>query len=162
MGNKLIRAATKHDRSDILSLAGSIGLFEPEEMDSVEELFSSWVAGNLGEQARWIVMEEDASIIGTAYFAPEPFADGTWNVYFIGVHPDSQRSGVGAALIHSIEETLTQERVRIVIVETSSLPHLEKARNFYLKIGYEQEARIREFYKAGEDKITFRKALIAL
>ena len=47
----------------------------------------------------------------------------------------------------------------MVIVETSSLLHLDKARNFYLKQGYDQEARIREFYKAGDDKITFRKAL---
>ncbi len=32
-------------------------------------------------------------------------------------------------------------------------------RSFYRKIGNEEEARIREFYSAGVDKIVFRKAL---
>ena len=32
-------------------------------------------------------------------------------------------------------------------------------RAFYRKNGYEEEARIREFYNPGEDKIIFRKAL---
>ncbi|MEM9508310.1 MAG: GNAT family N-acetyltransferase, partial [Cyanobacteria bacterium P01_E01_bin.35] len=33
---------------------------------------------------------------------------------------------------------------------------------FYRKCGYEQEAQIREFYQAGEDKIIFRKSLTDL
>ena len=47
------------------------------------------------------------------------------------------------------------------LVETSGLPEFERARAFYRKCGYEEEARIREFYNAGEDKIVFRKALRA-
>jgi hypothetical protein len=35
----------------------------------------------------------------------------------------------------------------------------EYVRSFYRKSGYGEEARIREFYKAGDDKIIFRKAL---
>lgn len=61
-----------------------------------------------------------------------------------------------------IEQTLTNQGERVLIAETSSLPELEKARNFYLRQGYDQEACIREFYKAGDDKITFRKALTTL
>jgi hypothetical protein len=34
-----------------------------------------------------------------------------------------------------------------------------RTRAFYLREGYAQEARIREFYAVGEDKIVFRKAL---
>lgn len=47
-------------------------------------------------------------------------------------------------------------------VETSGLESFEYVRGFYRKSGYDEEARIREFYKAGEDKIVFRKALTAL
>ncbi len=155
----MIRAALKEDQNKILSLAGVIGLFESEEIQSVEDLFKGWAQGQLGESPKWIVFQEGEAIIGTAYYAPEQFADGTWNVYFIGVHLDYQRSEVGSKMMRYIEETLAHDDVRVLLVETSSLPNLMKARNFYNKLGYDQEARIREFYKAGEDKIIFRKAI---
>jgi ribosomal protein S18 acetylase RimI-like enzyme len=46
-----------------------------------------------------------------------------------------------------------------LIVDTSSLPEFESTRNFYRKNGYTEEARIREFWKAGDDKIIYRKSL---
>ena len=42
---------------------------------------------------------------------------------------------------------------------TSGLPSFERTRGFYRLCGYDEEARIRDFYQAGEDKIVFRKAL---
>jgi ribosomal protein S18 acetylase RimI-like enzyme len=47
------------------------------------------------------------------------------------------------------------------LVETSGLPKYDRARAFYTKCGYEEEARIRDFYTTGDDKIVFRKALNA-
>ncbi|MGG6268636.1 hypothetical protein ACQ4M3_37730 [Leptolyngbya sp. AN03gr2] len=45
------------------------------------------------------------------------------------------------------------------LVETSGTDDFEYVRAFYRKNGYDEEARIREFYCAGADKIIFRKAL---
>ena len=50
---------------------------------------------------------------------------------------------------------------RLLPVETSGGEEFEYVRAFYRKSGYDEEARIREFYKAGDDKIVFRKALVA-
>ena len=61
--------------------------------------------------------------------------------------------------ISHIEQMLTQRGERVLLVETSGLEDFEYVRAFYRKSGYEEEARIREFYKAGDDKIIFRKAL---
>ncbi|CAN0589115.1 unnamed protein product [Ectocarpus sp. 12 AP-2014] len=49
--------------------------------------------------------------------------------------------------------------VRVLLVETSGNAGFARTRAFYAQAGYEEEARIREFYAAGEDKIIFRKAL---
>lgn len=38
-------------------------------------------------------------------------------------------------------------------------PEFEYVRGFYRQHGYEEEARIRDFYAEGADKIIFRKAL---
>jgi len=38
-------------------------------------------------------------------------------------------------------------------IETSSLPHYELTRRFYLKHGYEQAAVLRDFYSDGDDMV---------
>jgi len=86
---------------------------------------------------------------------------GTWNLYLIAVHPLHQGKGCGGALVATLEAMLAARGERVLLVETSSLPEFERTRAFYVKHGYDEEARIREFYKAGEDKIVFRKALTA-
>ena len=105
----------------------------------------------------WIV-DDDNGIKGAAYYAPEAFAEGVWNLYFIGVHPTQQGKGRGSALLQHVEQTLKKQGDRILLIETSSLSSFEKTRSFYHKNKYEEEARIRDFYKAGDDKVIFRKA----
>jgi len=48
-----------------------------------------------------------------------------------------------------------------VLVETSGSSDFERTRAFYAKCGYEAEARIRDYYAAGEAMVMFRKALNA-
>jgi ribosomal protein S18 acetylase RimI-like enzyme len=54
---------------------------------------------------------------------------------------------------------LVERGERLLLVETSGVESFEYVRAFYRKSGYQEEARIREFYAAGIDKIVFRKAL---
>jgi ribosomal protein S18 acetylase RimI-like enzyme len=58
-----------------------------------------------------------------------------------------------------VEQNLVARGGRMLLVETSGLSGFENTRAFYKKLGYDEEARIREFYQAGEDKIVFRKVL---
>jgi hypothetical protein len=48
---------------------------------------------------------------------------------------------------------------RMLIVETSGSPDFERTRKFYIQCGYEEEARIRDFYATDDDKVVFRKVL---
>lgn len=70
-----------------------------------------------------------------------------------------QGRGVGEAIMCYVEAALLVNGGRILLVETSGLPEFEGTRRFYSGIGYDEEARIRDFYQAGEDKVVFRKAL---
>jgi ribosomal protein S18 acetylase RimI-like enzyme len=58
-----------------------------------------------------------------------------------------------------IECVLRERGERLLLVETSSLPQYEGARRLYCGCGFVQEARIRDFYQANEDKIVFWKRL---
>ena len=121
-------------------------------------MMSEYFSGNAGEGHQWIV-DDDGGIQGAAYSAPETLAGGTWNLYFIGVHPNEQGKGRGKALIAHVEQTLMAGSQRLLIVETSGLGSFELTRAFYRKNGYTEEARIRDFYAAGDDKVIFTKHL---
>jgi ribosomal protein S18 acetylase RimI-like enzyme len=153
-----IRLAKPDDTDSIMNLADAIGLFEGEELEVLGDMLSGYFKGSLGENHSWIVCD-DGGVVGVGYFAPEQYAYGVYNLYFIAVHPKHQGKGNGTAMLNYVEKTLTEQGERLLLVETSSLPNFEMTRKFYHKQGYEEEARIREFYKPGDDKIIFRKAL---
>ena len=48
---------------------------------------------------------------------------------------------------------------RVLLVETMGTPAFERTRAFYRANGYAEEARIREFYEPGGDKVVFWKRL---
>ncbi len=154
----MIRPATTNDKKALVAIANAIGLFTPQELEELGGMLAEYFDDNLGSDHFWITYD-DIDPVGVAYYAPEQYADGTWNLYFIAVHPDHQGKGYGTKLLRYVEQTLKARGERILLVETSGLPNFERTRAFYRKHGYDEEARIREFYKAGDDKIIFRKAL---
>lgn len=131
------------------------GLFPAEMLD---EMTAGHFDGGSPSEI-WLTVDEDGPV-AVAYCASERMTHGTWNLLLIAVHPARQGQGVGAKLTRHIETTLAASGERVLLVETSGLPEFERTRAFYRRLGYAEEARIREFYRAGEDKIIFRKALI--
>ncbi|MEO1623439.1 MAG: GNAT family N-acetyltransferase [Cyanobacteria bacterium J06632_3] len=156
----MIRQATPDDASALNAIAKAIGLFQPHELEEMDGMIAEYFNGNLGDSHTWIV-SGDTPTMGAAYYAPEAFCDdgGTWNLYFIGVDPTAQGQGIGSALLTYIEQRLTQCGARLLLVETSGVESFEQTRKFYRKSGFAEEARIRDFYKPGDDKIIFRKVL---
>lgn len=169
----MIRLATPDDQTALLAVAEATGLFTPEELAGFggmigEHLASGDASGNAGGDASgdagggdniWLV-DEAEDIVAAAYYAPEQFAgEGVWNLYFIGVRPSEQGKGRGSALIHYVEKDLKARGARLLLVETSGKDSFEPTRTFYCKNGYSEEARIRDYYTAGDDKIVFRKLL---
>lgn len=156
----MIRPTAPEDTAAILDLAVSSGLFPPDATAEVAGVLAGCLDGGMGPDHCWVT-DDDGGPVGVAYYAPERMTDGTWNLYMIAVRPDRQRQGRGAALVRHVEQALAARGARILLVETSGLASFERTRAFYRKCGYGEEARIRDFYKAGDDKVVFRKALPA-
>lgn len=154
----MIRPTTPDDTAAILALAVASGLFPPDATGEVAGVLADCLAGANGPDHVWLT-DDDGGPVGVAYFAPERLTDGTWNLYMLAVHPDRQRQGRGAALVRHVERLLAGCGGRLLLIETSGLGRFERTRAFYRALGYDEEARIRDFYAAGDDKVVFRKAL---
>ena len=149
-----IRPVTSEDLPALKAVIDANDLFPSDMLD---EMISDYLH-NEDSNDYWFTYD-DGQPVAIAYCAPEKMTQGTWNLYLIAIHPDRQRSGLGASMLHHIEQKLAKLGERMLLVETSGLQSFEGTREFYRKCGYSQEARIREFYQAGEDKIVFRKLL---
>jgi ribosomal protein S18 acetylase RimI-like enzyme len=155
----MIRLTTPDDTTALIALAEATGLFDPDQTEDLAQMLDQHFSGETENYDLWFTDDENG-LVGVAYVAPERMTEGTWNLYLIAVHPDRQRQGRGKALLEYVEQMLAERGERVLLVETSGLENFEYVRAFYRKSGYDEEARIREFYKAGDDKIVFRKALI--
>ena len=154
----MIKATTPDDTNKLLALAEATGLFESAQIEELDQMLSQHFNNGTDSEGLWFTDYENEPV-GVAYVAPERMTEGTWNLYLIAIHPDYQRQGRGAALLSHVEQMLDKRGERVLLVETSGLEDFEYVRTFYRKSGYDEEARIREFYRAGDDKIIFRKAL---
>jgi len=64
---------------------------------------------------------------------------------------------VGRALLTASEDAVRGMGRRIIIAETSGTAEYESAREFYVRIGYVNEASIKDFDKPGHDLKIFTK-----
>lgn len=156
-GRPSIRLATPDDQSAILAIAVATGLFPEADIGGLEQSMAEYFATRATGHS-WLVLDVRGEVAGAAYVAPEPFSDGTANLYFIAVAPERQGNGSGGALLGEVEACVC-DWARILLIETSGLDGYKKTRAFYSKHGYTEEARIRDFYADGEDKVVFWKRL---
>jgi ribosomal protein S18 acetylase RimI-like enzyme len=149
-----VRAARPGDTAGLKVLSDAVGLFPSAMLDG---MMAGYLAGDFSD-GFWLV-SDDGGPVGVAYCGPERMTQGTWNLYLVAVHPARQGQGRGTALLRHVEQALAARGERLLLVETSGLPDFARTRAFYRKCGYAEEARIGDFYQAGEDKVVFRKAL---
>lgn len=126
--------------------------------DMLEDMVSGFF-DETGPEALWLTCEDEGAAIGFCYSVPEQMTDGTWNMLAVAVLPSRQGQRIGGAIVRALEEMLREKGNRILIVDTSGVEEFAQTREFYRKNGYAEEARIRDFWALGDDKVTFWKAL---
>ena len=148
----MIRPTRETDFDALIALATASGLFEPDQTEILASMLRSPEENDV-----WFTDEDAGVPVGVAYMAPEKMTHGTWNLYWIAVAPDYQRQGRGKAILDHVQNWLAEKGHRILLVETAGVDDFDYVRKFYSDNGFETEARIRDFYDAGVDKVVFRK-----
>ena len=122
------------------------------------EMFGGMVAPALaGESADvWRVVIHEGKPVGFAMAQLEPMTDRTWNLRAIAVRPELHGSGAGSALLIAMEAAMP---ARLIVIDTTQLPEQDRARRFYAARGYAHAYTIPDFFRVGEDKVSYVKSL---
>lgn len=154
----MIIAATEPDGSQICNIAARAGVFSPEEVECVAELWEEYLTQGPDLCGyNFIVYRDGDRALGFACYGPRDLTEGVFDLYWVAVDPEARCQGVGRALLTASENAACAMGGRMLIAETSGTPHYEPTRKFYFGVGYENEATIKDFYSIGDDLVIFIK-----
>jgi ribosomal protein S18 acetylase RimI-like enzyme len=153
-----IRSMTAEDVPAVTRLLARIKEFSLEDQALALELVEAYLRDpQQGEYACIVAVGGNDVPAGYACYGPTPLTDATYDLYWIAVDPAFAGQGIGTCLLQRIEDLVLAANGRLVVIETSSSPEYVATRQFYLKNGYSLAEAIRDFYRDGEDRVTYVK-----
>jgi len=147
------------DPERIHKLVEITGFFNPEEIDVAEELVRERLAKGEPSGYYFVMSEHYGRLVGYTCYGPIAGSANSFDLYWIAVHPDFQRLGMGRRLVKETERLIHKAGGRRIYVETSQRAQYASTRIFYENCGYRLEATLKDFYAPGDGKAIYCKKL---
>ena len=146
------------DRRYLVSMIEKSANLTGEEKDCAIELLDIYLADPFQEEYIFLAATDGADRpIGFTCYGEATLADRVYDLYWILVDPDHRGRGVGAGLLAATMEILKGLGARLVVAETSGGEAYYPARALYMKSGFMEEARVKGYYRPGDDLVLFVK-----
>ncbi len=153
-----IRKLLVQDKPAIVEIVKQTGVFSDEEVQVAIELMDEFLHKPDQRDYDIYVAEGDGGeLLGYYCVGPTPLTRGTFDLYWIAVNPRLHNRGIGGLLNRHCEDLVRSQGGRLIVAETSSMPHYDGTRRFYLRQGYQEVARIHNYYKVGDDLVVYGK-----
>ncbi len=167
----MIRRMQARDKGPVLGLIRATGFFTSAEVEVAEELIDIYLGkpdqkdydvvvvegGGEGEGRSESEGGGGGEPVGYMTWGPTPLAEGAYDLYWMAVAPSEQGKGRGKELVRWLEAEVGRRNGRVIIIETSSQPKYHGTRRFYIDLGYQEVARVPDFYRAGDDRVIYAK-----
>jgi ribosomal protein S18 acetylase RimI-like enzyme len=147
------------DLERVAELLGATQFFSSDEIAVGVELVAERLEKGQASGYEFLLAEQERQLVGYTCFGPIPCTRGSYDLYWIAVHPEWQGRGIGAQLLAQSEQRIVPLGGRRIYIETSARPQYSPTRAFYERCGYRQEALLADFYAPGDDKVIYGKAL---
>lgn len=147
------------DRQAVREIVRSTGFFNPAEIEVADELVRERLQAGPTSGYYFLFLEHQGQLIGYGCYGPIAATAGSFDLYWIAVHRQWQGRGFGRAILQECERRIQQAGGQRIYIETSGRPQYEPTRQFYQRCGYQCEARLKDFYAPGDDKLIYVKLL---
>jgi ribosomal protein S18 acetylase RimI-like enzyme len=151
-----VEASKSEDRNAIGDIARRSSVFSQEEEETVFELFDVHLK-SADSGYEWLSARVGDRLVGFACYGPTPLAQGAYDLYWICADPDWKVRGIGRRLFSAMETEIRRQNGRLLMIWTSGAKEYLPAMKFYERMGCELSARIRDYYRPGEDMVVFVK-----
>jgi GNAT superfamily N-acetyltransferase len=147
------------DPQAVREIVVSSGFFRDDEVEIAVELVDERLKRGEASGYFFLFADVDGQTVGYTCFGPIGCTLFSYDMYWIAVREDYRNHGLGKELVRRSEQIIARMGGRRVYVETSSQEKYDPTRAFYLKRDYWEEARLKEFYAPGDDKVIYVKVL---
>lgn len=154
-----IETVSEADVGAIRRLTASTDFFTTAEVDIAVELATERISKGRASGYEFILARDDGKTLGYACYGPTPATDGSFDLYWIVVGADAQRGGIGRELLQKTEAAIRARGGKRLYADTSSQEKYSPTRAFYRKQGFRKVAELADFYRIGDNKIIYEKAL---
>ncbi len=150
---------TDDDLEAVRRVTAGTGFFNPEEVDIAVELIGDRIDRGDESCYRFLLADRDGALAGYACYGRILGTRSAWDLYWIAVRADCQRTGLGRRLMAETEARIAACGGGRVYAETSSREQYLPTRAFYERCGYRPEAVIEDFYAPGDSKVILVKVV---
>jgi len=151
--------ARPEDREIVRQLVASTGVFSSVEIDVAVELVDERLKRGDASEYFFVFADEDGRTVGYTCYGPIALTAASYDLYWIAVDKAMQGRKFGRLLLERTEELIRERGGRQVYIETSNRSDYAPTRGFYLRCGYDQEALLKDFYAANDDKVIYSKRI---
>ncbi len=155
----MIRDLTADHTAAVIDLVVAAGMFTRQDAPFLDEMLGGYEAAARDDGHRAVVDDGPDGVTGVAYYRPEEAADRAWDLTMIAVRPGLQGRGLGTALLRHVEDDLRGRGQRLLLVDTSGTARYDRTRDFYRRCGYDEQARVRDYWADGDDLVVFTRRL---
>jgi GNAT superfamily N-acetyltransferase len=160
MNIKFRTTPKKSDIEAVREIVLSTRFFYDHEIEIAAQLVEERI--NEGESSGYYFVfgDIDGKTVSYSCFGSDVMSKTCYDLYWIATHDDYRGKGIGKKILEETEKHAKSLGCIILIAETSGLPHYAPTRAFYERTGFLLEARLKDYYTLGDDKLFFTKRLV--
>ena len=157
---KLFRYTPRSQDIDAIeTILKATGFFKPYEIDVGLELVYERLSKGLGSGYEFVLWDGKEGLVGYCCYGAIPCTLSSFDIYWIAVHPDFQKKGIGKRIYSETETRIQNLNGTRIYIETSQSKKYLLTRKFYESVGFERIALIKDFYGPGDGKVIYCKVL---
>jgi GNAT superfamily N-acetyltransferase len=149
----------KRDVERVREIIESTKFFYDHEVEIAAELVDERLTFGESSEYFFVFAELDGLTVAYSCFGPITMSKTCFDLYWIATHNDYRGKGIGRKLIEETCKYASNMGCSIIIAETSGLDHYAPTRAFYISNNFELEARLKDFYTMGDDKLFYTKRI---